>query len=90
VTKPVFRKQPLNSVIVASIAVAVGLSSVTQSSAACGGYCEARQTLTVCHRVVTTNNLKTHERDAEFEKCKSDPLAYRVPAVEGAARLSLD
>jgi hypothetical protein len=90
VAKSVIRKRLLKTVVVASIVMAVLLSSVAQSFAACGGYCEAQQTLTVCHRAVTTNNLKTHERDAEFDKCKSDPLAYRASAVEDGAQLSLD
>jgi hypothetical protein len=90
VTTPVFLKRPLNSVIVALIATAVVLSGVAQSSAACGGYCKARQTLTVCHRAVTRNNFKTHERDAEFEKCKSDPLTYGALALESAAQLGLE
>ena len=89
-TKPIFKGQPLNSVIVAFIAVAVMLSSIAQSTAACGGYCKARQTLTVCHRAVTTNDLETHKRDAEFEKCKSDPLTYRVSADEAATQLGMD
>jgi hypothetical protein len=89
-TKPVFSKRPPNNAIVALLATAVVLTSVAQSSAACGGYCEARQVRAICHRAVTRNNFKIHERDAEFEKCKSDPLAYHAPAAEGAAQLGLE
>ena len=88
--KSVLTKRPLKRVIVTSIALAAMLPSVAQSSAACGGYCIARQTLAVCHRALMTNDLKTHERDAEFEKCKSDPLTYRMSPVEGGAQLGLD
>lgn len=66
------------------------LSSILQSTAACGGYCKARETLIVCHRAVTTNDLEIHKRDAEFEKCKSDPLTYRAPANEAATQLGMD
>jgi hypothetical protein len=90
VTKPVLSQRPLKRVVIVSIVAAVVLTSVAPSSAACGGYCEARQTLTACHRAVTTNNFKTHERDAEFEKCKSDLLAYRAQALEGAAQFGLE
>jgi hypothetical protein len=88
VTKPVLRRRAPNIVVVASIAFM--LAGMAQSSAECGGYCEARQTLTICHRAVMTNDLKTHERDAEFQKCKSDPLAYQMQTVEGRAQLGLD
>ena len=66
------------------------LAGVTQSFAECGGYCEARQTLSICHRAVTSDDLQTHERDAEFEKCKSDPLTYLAQPVRDSAQLGLD
>jgi hypothetical protein len=72
------------------IASAFVLSSVAQSFAECGGYCEARQTLTICHRAVATQDLKAHERHAEFEKCKSDPLSYVAQPVRSGAQLGLD
>lgn len=90
VTKPVLRKRPLNSVIVASIAMASLLSGVTKSSAECGGYCEARQVRAICHHAVMSQDLKAHKRDAEFEKCKSDPLSYLIQPVRGGAELGLD
>jgi hypothetical protein len=86
----VFKKQTFSRVIFALIAVAVVLSAVAESFAACGGYCEARQTLAACHRAVTNDDLPKHERDDEFEKCKSDPFAYRAPTFEGAAQFSMD
>ena len=86
----VLTKRPLKSVIVASIAVAAMLPSVAQSSAACGGYCIARQTLWFAHRALMTNDLKTHERDAEFERCKSDPLTYIGCRRSKAERVGLD
>jgi hypothetical protein len=64
------------SVIIASIALAFGLADVRQSIAGCGGYCEARQTLTLCHDAAKTQRLKAREREAEFEKCKADPAGY--------------
>jgi hypothetical protein len=76
VTKPVLRKRPLNRVTVASIALTFLLSSVVQSSAECGGYCEARQTRAICHHVLRTQDLQAPVRDAEFEKCKANPLSY--------------
>ena len=87
-TKLVLRRRAPDVVVIASIAFL--LSGVAQASAECRGYCEARQTLTVCHRAVTTNGVKTHERDAEFEKCKSDPLTYLAQPVRGGAQLGWD
>jgi hypothetical protein len=60
--------------MVASIAFL--LSGMGQSSAECGGYCEARQILTICHHAVRKKGLEAPARDAEFEKCKADPLSY--------------
>ena len=88
VAKPVLRRRALSIVMVASITFM--LSGVTQSFAECGGYCEARQTLTICHRAVVARDLKTHERDAEFEKCKSDPLSYLAPPARGGAQFGFD
>ena len=75
-TKPVLRKRPLNRVTVASIALTFLLSSVAQSSAECGGYCEARQTPPIIDHALRTQDLKAPMRDAEFEKCKANPLSY--------------
>lgn len=75
-TKPVLRKRPLNSVIVSSIALALLLWGVAQSFAECGGYCEARQTRAICHHALRTQGLQAPARDAEFEKCKANPLSY--------------
>jgi hypothetical protein len=90
VMKPISTTRLPNIVIVASIALAFILSDVAQSIAQCGGYCEARQTLTICHRAVTTNDLESHERDAEFEKCRSDPVSYRAPPTNGGAQFGQD
>jgi hypothetical protein len=76
--------------MVASLALAFVLSGVAQSSAKCGGYCEARQVRAICHRAVMSQDLKAHKRDAEFEKCKSDPLSYLIQPVRGGAELGLD
>jgi hypothetical protein len=62
--------------IAASIALAFGLSDIRQSSAGCGGYCDARQARAICHQAVTVQGLKVREREAEFEKCKADPASY--------------
>jgi hypothetical protein len=88
VAKPVLRRRALSIVMVASITFM--LSGVTQSFAECGGYCEARQTLTICHRAVTSSDLQTRERGAEFEKCKSDPLTYLAQPIGGGAQFGLD
>jgi hypothetical protein len=77
-------------VIVASIALAFGLGDVAQSIAGCGGYCEARQVRAICHHAVWSRDLKAHERDAEFEKCKANPLTYLGPSVRGGAQLGSD
>jgi hypothetical protein len=90
VTKSVFRRRPPNIIIVASIALAVELSGVAQSSAECGGYCEARQVRAICHRAVASQVLKAHERDAEFEKCRNDPLSYLPQPIRGGAQLGLE
>ena len=77
-------------VIVASIALAFGLGEVTQSIAGCGGYCEARQVRAICHQAVASQDLKAHQRDAEFEKCKSAPVGYAAPSVRSGAQVGLD
>jgi hypothetical protein len=66
------------------------LSGVAQSSAACGGYCEARQVRAIGHQAVASQGLKAQKRDAEFEKCKSDPLSYLAQPVRGGAQFGLD
>jgi hypothetical protein len=44
----------------------------------------------ICHHAVGSQDLKAHQRDAEFEKCKSDPLSYLAPSARGDAQLGLD
>jgi hypothetical protein len=77
---PLLKKRELrwkpNAVVVFSIALAVGLADVHSSFAGCGGYCEARQVRAMCHQAISIQDLKRHERDVEFEKCKADPTAY--------------
>jgi hypothetical protein len=89
-TKPVSKGLPSHTFTIASIALAFVLSSVAESSAACGGYCEARQVRAICHHAVTSQDLKAHKREAEFEKCASDPLSYLTQTVRGGAQLGLD
>jgi hypothetical protein len=89
-TNPVFGRRRPQIILVASIALAFVLSGVAQSSAECGGYCEARQVRAICHRAVTTQDLKTHERDAEFEKCKSDPFSYLAQPARAGAQLGFE
>ncbi|HZZ26034.1 MAG TPA: hypothetical protein VFE60_27330 [Roseiarcus sp.] len=84
-TKIGSRRWAAKIVIVASIALAFGLGDVAQSIAGCGGYCEARQVRAICHHALWSRNLKAHERDAEFEKCKANPLTYLGPSVRGDA-----
>lgn len=82
-TKAGFRKLSLKAATVGLIVLATGSGVVAQTLAACGGYCEARQTRAICHRALATRDLKAHQRDAEFEKCKADPLSYLAgPAQE--------
>ena len=72
----ILRRAAARSLVFASIAIGFGLANAQQSLAGCGGYCEARQALAVCHRAVEDQSLRTRERDAEFEKCKGDPARY--------------
>ena len=65
-----------NAVIVASVALAFGLIGMGQSVAGCGGYCQARQALALCHHAVKAQGVQIRERDAEFEKCAADPARY--------------
>ena len=76
VTKLVPSRPTRNIAVVASIALAFVLSSVAQSSAECGGYCAARHTRAICNHALRRQGLQTPERDAEFEKCKANPLSY--------------
>ena len=89
-TKPRSKRWLPHRVAVASIAFAFVLSSVAQSIAGCGGYCEARQVRAICHQAVGSRDLKVYQRDAEFEKCKSDPLSYLAPSFRGDAEPGSD
>ena len=62
--------------IVAGIALAFALADVRQSFAGCGGYCEARQARAMCHQAVKVRGLEAREREAEFDRCKTDPAGY--------------
>jgi hypothetical protein len=76
VTKPVSSRRSSNALIVASIALAFTLSGMAQSFAGCGGYCDARRVRAMCNHAVKTRGLQAPAREAEFEKCKADPLSY--------------
>jgi hypothetical protein len=78
------------TVIFAWVALAFGLTDVRQSFAGCGGYCEARQARAICHRAIARRDLKAHERDAEFERCKTDPLGYQAETVPGGTAIDLE
>jgi hypothetical protein len=65
-----------NAVIVASMALAFGLAGMGPSFAGCGGYCQARQALALCHQAVKAQGLQIRQRDAEFERCAADPARY--------------
>jgi hypothetical protein len=88
--KPVSMRWPNSIAAVASIALALVVSSVAPSSAACGGYCEARQVRALGHHAVASQDLSARERDAEFEKCASDSLSFLIRTVQGGAQLGLD
>jgi hypothetical protein len=81
---------PSRTFIVASIVLAFLLSNVAQSTAACGGYCEARQVRAICRHAVSSQELKAQKRDAEFERCASDPRKYLAQTVQGGAQLGWD
>jgi hypothetical protein len=89
-TKPRSKRWLPHRVAVASIAFAFVLLSVAQSIAGCGGYCEARQVRAICHQAVGSQDLKVHQRDAEFQKCKANPLSYLGPSVRGDAQIGSD
>jgi hypothetical protein len=78
------------TVIFASIALAFGLIDCRESFAGCGGYCEARQARKICHRAIARQDLKAHERDTEFEKCKTDPVGYLAEPVLRGAEIGLE
>lgn len=89
-TKTGSKRWAAKLIMVASIALAFGLGDAAQSIAGCGGYCEARQVRAICHHAVTRQDLKAHERDAEFAKCKADPLSYLTPPVRGSVEPGLE
>ena len=78
------------TVIFASVALSFGLVDVRESFAACGGYCEARQARAICHRAIARQDLKTHERAAEFEKCKTDPVGYLAEPILRGTGIGLE
>jgi hypothetical protein len=63
-------------IIVASIAPGFGVADASRSFAGCGGYCEAQQARAMCHQAIKIRGLKAWEREAEFQKCKRDPVSY--------------
>ena len=89
-TKTGFRKLSLKAAVIASVSWAFAMGGVRESSGVCGGYCEARQVRAICHRAVTAQELETHQRDAEFEKCKSDPLSYLIEPVWTGVEVGLE
>jgi hypothetical protein len=89
-TKAGFWKVSLKAAAVALIAFTTGSGVVAQTLAACGGYCEARQTRAICHRALARQDLKAHERDAEFEKCKANPLGYLAGPVRDETQIGFE
>ena len=55
--------------------IGVGFT-VPQSSYAsgCGTYCQAKEARAICHDIVKAKGLRSHQRDAEFEKCRADVM----------------
>jgi hypothetical protein len=76
VTKLISSRPTRNIAVVVSIALMFVLSGVAEASAECGGYCEARQTRAACHHAIRTQGVQAPARDAEFEKCKANPVSY--------------
>jgi hypothetical protein len=58
------------------LAVGMGSAEAQPSFAGCGAYCEARQVRAICHHAIKIAGLEGPQRDAEFDKCKKDPIAY--------------
>jgi hypothetical protein len=84
------RRLAPTTVIVASIALACGFTDVRESFAGCGGYCDARQAREICHRAIARQDLKAHERDGEFERCKTDPVGYLAEPVLRGTEIGLE
>ena len=66
------------SLVTKSLALAMGLLDSQPTLAdGCGAYCKARTVRDICHEAVVAKRLTSHQRDVEFEKCKTDPVAYQ-------------
>jgi hypothetical protein len=80
----------VRTLIFLSFGLALDLAGAHSSFAACGAYCEVRQARAICHHAVGAQGLKVRERDAEFEKCKVDPLNYSGIEELADTELSFD
>ena len=66
------RRRTPTSIILASLALGIGLADCQSSFAkVCGEYCEAKHAQAICQDVVRKRNLKGQRAFAEFEKCKT-------------------
>ena len=63
------------TIMIVSLALGIGaFNSQSSIAGACGAYCKARQVRALCHDVVKNRRLEGHQRDVEFERCKTDPM----------------
>ena len=63
------------AVIAMSLLIGVGFTVPEPSYAGgCGTYCQAKEARAICHDIVKAKGLRSHQRDAEFEKCRADVM----------------
>jgi len=74
--------RPLVAVVIGSIALALGTLSAPPSFAGSGrnciaGNCPDYIARRMCNSALNEKGMKGPARNAEFEKCKIDPLNYK-------------
>jgi len=75
-------RKPLGAAVIGSISLAIGILSVQPSIASSGhnclpGNCPDYMARRLCNSALNEKGLKGAGRNAEFEKCKIDPLNYK-------------
>jgi hypothetical protein len=75
-------RKPLGAAVIGSITLVIGVLSVQPSFAGSGrnclpGNCPDYVARRMCNSALNEKGLKGAARNAEFEKCKIDPLNYK-------------
>jgi hypothetical protein len=75
-------RKPLGAAVIGSITLVIGVLSVQSSFAGSGrnclpGNCPDYVARRMCNSALNEKGLKGAARNAEFEKCKIDPLNYK-------------